>query len=301
MSSRFLRWVVLGEDTGNKLLRYIHKQFEGRHSLKSLKRALDGNCCSVNERKERFANFSLSAGDRIAFDCALMDPIRQVVFDSKQLLFEDDHFLIYNKPAGMVYDTKGLLTLLQKKFPKVVAVHRLDKETSGAIIYAKSEDVKLKFVQLFKVKNVHKEYLAIVDGQIKKKKGVMTASLGKVREFQGQSIWGELSLEKGGLNAETRWTLLKSNPSCSLVVCEPITGRTHQIRLHFSLSGHPILGDYHYGRCFKCDYPAKRHLLHAWKLTFPHPLSGRKISVTAPLPTDFLEAQASLFQKGSIA
>jgi len=301
MDSRFIHWNVLAKDSGSRLLRYIYLQCKEKYSLKALKRALDGNGCSVNERKERFANFRLSTGDRVVFDCSLLEPVKQPSFDPQLILFEDDYFLIYNKPAGVVSDAKGLLLLLQRQFPTMIAVHRLDKETSGAIIYAKSEAVKEKFVALFKSKNVLKEYLAIVDGVPKKKQGSVTVSLGKVRESQGQMIWGAVPLEKGGHTAETRWKLVRSSPSCALLACEPLTGRTHQIRIHLSLLGHPILGDHQYGRGFRCSYPAKRHLLHAQKLSFPHPISGRMVSVEAAWPVDFLESEHFLFHKGKAA
>lgn len=298
MGSRFLRWVVPGEASGNKLIRYIYEQLEGKYSVKALKKSLDANACSVNDRKERFANYTLSGGDTIVFDCAMMEPKKPLAYDSKQLLYEDDDFLIYNKPAGLVYDAKGLLTLLQQKFPGIIAVHRLDKDTSGAIIYAKSEEVKQTFIHLFKEKRVAKEYLTIVDGVPSKKQGIVTASLGKIKELQGQGIWGAVSLKKGGKTAETHWKILETGDCCALLACRPVTGRTHQIRIHMSLLGHPILGDHQYGRNFKCCYPATRHLLHAWKLTFPHPLNGNVVAVTAAVPSDFYEAQDFLFGKG---
>lgn len=301
MDNRFMHWKVSAQDSGAKLLRYLYVQLKEQYSLKALKRALDGHGCSVNERKERFANFRLSMGDRVAFDCAFLEPVKQPSFDAQLVLFEDDFFLIYNKPAGVVSDAKGLLHLLQRQFPTMVAVHRLDKETSGAIIYAKSESVKEKFIALFKAKGVSKEYLAIVDGVPKAKHGVVATSLGKVRASQGQAVWGEVPLERGGLAAETRWRLVRSGSSCALLACEPVTGRTHQIRIHLSLLGHPILGDHRYGRGFKCPYPAKRHLLHAQKLSFPHPVSGQRVSVEAACPSDFLEAEHCLFHQGKVA
>lgn len=294
MAGHLLRWVVAREASGTKLLKYINLQLEGKYSLKAIKRVLDQYGCAVNDRKERFANALLSCGDRIAFDTSLLEQQKKAAFDKNLVLFEDDAFIIYNKPSGLVFDQQGLLTLLQKVYPNLIPVHRLDKETSGAIIYAKSEKIKEKFIQLFKAKEVHKKYLALVDGHPKTKRGTVTMSLGKVRQLQGQVVWGSVPLSKGGHTAETRWEIVQKGAAAALILCEPITGRTHQIRLHMSLLGHPILGDHLYGKNFKCHYPAKRHLLHAWKLVFPHPESGKLIDITASLPQDFLEAQTLL-------
>lgn len=298
MKGRFLRWTVAADASGSRLSKEIFSRLEGRYSLKAIKRALDGNACSVNNHKERFANYILKSGDNVEFDCGLFDRNVPSSYDTALLLYEDDDFIIYNKPAGLVYDHKGLLAILQKKFVNVIPVHRLDKDTSGAIIYAKSEEVKQRFVDLFKEKSVHKKYLAIVDGVPKKPKGVMNEPLGRLRDLNGQGVWGKLSIPKGGKPAQTVWEVLRKSSSCSLLVCEPITGRTHQIRLHLSLAGHPIIGDYLYGKNFVCRYPAKRHMLHAWKLSFPHPTKGIMMAVTAPLPLDFVEAEAALFKVG---
>lgn len=109
-----------------------------------------------------------------------------------------------------------------------------------------------------------------------------------------QSIWGSVSQEKG-VAAATSWHVLKKGKQASLLQCFPETGRTHQIRVHLSGMGHPILGDHQYGKKFTCSYQAPRCLLHANKIGFIHPFLHKEIAIGAPMPEDFKDAMVSLF------
>jgi RluA family pseudouridine synthase len=168
-------------------------------------------------------------------------------------------------------------------------VHRLDKETSGVLILAKTPDIKDKMVALFKSRNIRKFYLAIVDGVMDKNEGKIDNFLGKKHEFQGQTIYGSVD-EKKGMRAITFWKCLAKYKTASVVCCELFTGRTHQLRAHLSGIGHPILGDIQYGRKFICRFKPCRNLLHAYSVAFMHPSTGKKLKIIAPIPVDFKQA-----------
>ena len=126
-------------------------------------------------------------------------------------------------------------------------------------------------------------------------KGKVENYLGKKQAYAGQTIWGAVSPSRG-LYACTEWERLKKGDISSLVACHPTTGRTHQIRVHMAEMGHPILGDYQYGKRFLCPYRPPRILLHAEEFSFYHPSTGKSLCLTAPLPDDFKIAQQKLFK-----
>jgi 23S rRNA pseudouridine955/2504/2580 synthase/23S rRNA pseudouridine1911/1915/1917 synthase len=171
----------------------------------------------------------------------------------------------------------------------------LDKDTTGALILAKQDAIFDAMVQQFKTKEVQKAYLALVDGVPQKESGTIENYLGKLKTWQGQSLWGAVDPQQG-LHALTHWKRLRKGPQCALVECIPVTGRTHQLRVHLAGMGHPILGDKQYGGGFRCPYPAQRTLLHAARLSFKHPVTQAPLMVEAPLPADFNNAIAALWK-----
>jgi 23S rRNA-/tRNA-specific pseudouridylate synthase len=146
-------------------------------------------------------------------------------------------------------------------------------------------------IELFRKKQVRKEYLALVDGLVRDKKKTITSKLAAKHHFQGQTLYGS---SPTGQEAITEWELIGVGTKSSLLLCKPITGRTHQLRVHLKEAGHPIVGDYQYTKIFQCPFQAKRHLLHAYKIRFPHPVTNEEIEIIAQLPTDFVEALESL-------
>ena len=259
-----------------KLLAFLKQRYP-QYSAKAIKRAIDAGKCTVNGRIETFSTALLKKGDRVQI--ALVEEKRKEL--KVTILYEDAYLLICNKPAGLV----------SEKVPtgNLQLIHRLDKETSGAILLAKSTKAFEAMKALFIKKEVHKDYLALVEGRVKSKEGEISNFLGKKREYEGQSIWGSVHPKKG-LRAVTVWKCLKAAPQASLLLCSPLTGRTHQLRVHFSEMGHPILGDIQYGKRSN----APRQLLHAYRLRFCHPFTKQEIEVTAPIPEDFVEALQTL-------
>jgi 23S rRNA pseudouridine1911/1915/1917 synthase len=209
------------------------------------------------------------------------------MLDAKIIVFEDNHLLVINKPSGILTvptpkNEKYTLTscvnyILQKTNPQSRAFpcHRLDRDTSGLIIYAKSQDVQEKIMQQFKDGLVKKKYIAFVQGLVK-------------RPF------GTISFPLENKKAITKFKLVQRRKGYSIIECEPITGRTNQIRIHFKMIGHPILGERKFA--FAKDFAIKfrRVALHAAQIQFRHPLDGRILSFSSRLPDDMNRLIGSL-------
>lgn len=296
MCGSLLRWIVgIGEE-GINLQHFIHHKLEGRYSLKQIKKALEKSFCEVNGRREHFASFRLASGDKVALHEGCFDKgLSQTIgFDLSRILYEDEYLLVYNKPPGIVTEEGGLFDLLKTHAPTLALIHRLDKETSGAVIFAKNPLAREGLLKSFKQRNVTKQYLAIVDGMPAKTSGSVDLYLAKSHSYQGQTLWSTSTQKKESLPALTHWTLRSRGTKSSLLLCEPITGRTHQIRVHLHAIGHPILGDALYGRRYQCTAVPPRLMLHAWKLVFPHPIDGSMVQIEAPVPADFRQIAENL-------
>lgn len=269
-----------------KLLDFVALRLGG--SKKQWKQLIETNHCLINQKMERFASFHVSVGDEIHFD-DLSYP--KPSFQPKNVLFEDPYLLVYNKPPGIITDQKGILSLLKLQ-GSFFLTHRLDKDTSGALILAKSSSLEEKMRSAFHQRLIKKEYLALVDGTPKSKEGIIENALGKIGSFAGQTLYGKVT--QGGKCAKTIWKLSKGSKKGSVLHCYPETGRTHQIRVHLSEMGHPILGDYQYGKTFKSPLRPTRHMLHAYRLSFLHPMTGVLLKIQAPIPKDFQEVMKQL-------
>jgi 23S rRNA-/tRNA-specific pseudouridylate synthase len=266
-----VKWVASGQD---QLVAFLQKHLEGR-SGKSLRKLLEANLCRVNGRVERFASRKITVGDLIELG-SLEAREKQLKI---QTIYEDEACTIIDKPAGWV----------SQNLPGLELVHRLDKETSGLLIFSKTKEAQEVLLNLFAMRNIEKRYLALVDGQVADETGQRVSRLAKKHSYQGQTIWG--SAHRGSL-AITDWKKIAVNDSSSLLLLEPKTGRTHQIRVHMAEMGHPILVDRQYARSFKCPLFIQRPLLHAYQLRFS--LFNRTIDVTASVPDDFRQAGGPL-------
>jgi 23S rRNA pseudouridine1911/1915/1917 synthase len=215
------------------------------------------------------------------------------------VIFEDDDLLVLNKPAGIVMHpgaghqahtlVNALLAHCQnlsgiggKERPGIV--HRLDKETSGALVVAKNDATHRDLSGQFAARTMTKIYLALVAGILRKTSGVIDKAIARHPVHrQRMSI-----ARRQGRSAKTEYRVLRSGDEISLVECILHSGRTHQIRVHLHHLGHPVLGDKLYGGKRAGDYP--RQMLHAWKLAFRHPRSGEELSFEAPVARDFADA-----------
>lgn len=229
--------------------------------------------CEVNGRHENIG-YRLRGNDLIEI---IVDPSRGTAMIQENIpldiVYEDQHMVVVNKPANMLThpshrENKGtLLNALafhcnQADGPLVRPglPHRLDKQTSGLIVAAKTPAAHRKISAAFMKKKVHKRYLALVEGTVEKAEGTIVAPIGRFAEIKH---WG---VKEDGKHSETRFWVRERNADTTLLELEPVTGRTNQLRIHCELLGHPIVGDVKRG-----GREASRLCLHAWKLAFPHP------------------------------
>lgn len=284
-------WVVSKEEAGSRLVNFIRDKADGTYPARQIKRALERNLCQVNGSVERFASRTLEAGDRITFEIEKIASDEPVKVFKK--LYADEHLLVCEKPAGVVVDRAETVNALQKQFGSVLLVHRLDRETTGALLLARTPEVAAALEDQFRKHEIDKRYLAVVDGCPQANQGEILNQLGKRHSYEGQAIWGEVPAGRGRL-AHTLWKVAGRGKLASLLLLQPRTGRTHQLRAHLKEMGHPILGDYQYARQFACPYRPERCLLHASEITFTHPCSGVRQQVRAALPEDFATALKEL-------
>ncbi len=229
-----------------------------------------------------------------------------------EVIYEDSSIIVSNKPAGMVvhpgagvktgtlvnallYRCKDLSGIGGKIRPGIV--HRLDKDTSGVIVAAKNDQAHNSLVNQFKAREVKKRYLAIVEGNIKEDSGSFASQIGRDPNNRIKMS----SKSKAGRESLTLWNVLKRFNSTSLVEAEPKTGRTHQIRVHFSENGFPILADKVYGHkkqrnevLTKAAKEIGRQALHASKIGFMHPETKKWVEFEAPIPEDMQRALSYL-------
>ena len=213
------------------------------------------------------------------------------------ILFEDDGFMVINKPAGFaVHGGSGVssgiiegLRLIRPEARFLELVHRLDKDTSGCLLIAKKRSALRKLQEFFRNSEIKKTYQALLAGQWDRKKLIVTAPLLKNISKGGERI---VVISKAGKAAETLFTRIKLFRNATLVEASPKTGRTHQIRVHAASLGHAIVGDDRYGidetnKLFK-NKGYKRMFLHAETLKFKHPVTDEKMTISAPLPLQLM-------------
>ncbi len=205
------------------------------------------------------------------------------------IIYEDDTVLVIDKPSGLLVVPAGrekgpdattrLNTMLAGRGSPTGAFpcHRLDQDTTGVVIFAKSKEIQQKIMTQFRDRKVHKIYIAFINGHLQKKTGTLTSHI--------EGGWPYHRHEKKKL-AITHYTVLQSEKHFSIVRLEPVTGRTNQIRIQFRDCGHPLVGERRFA--FARDWPTRfrRIALHAAEVTFTHPKNHQKLSVRAELPPD---------------
>lgn len=227
----------------------------------------------------------------------------------------DDDIVIVNKPAGMMTvphhsseetETLDRLTLdylrahdkdNRRNRSSLGVVHRIDKETSGLIVFARSTAAQQALSQQFRAHSIERKYYAIVHGKLKKQTIRSRLARDAGNGIRGSVPEGKVNDagEAFGRKAVTHVEVVERLEGATLVACRIETGRTHQIRIHLSEAGHPIVGEKVYIRNFKeAIIPAYRVMLHAAELGFQHPSSGESMSWTQPLPKDFKNRLRSL-------
>jgi len=215
----------------------------------------------------------------------LLSPDQEVTVGKKekkieniQILYEDRYLIVINKPAGLLSvpaenDLPSALSLLRDRY-SLYPVHRIDQDTSGTLLFARGTVSQEKFDAMFEEHALEREYVAIVEGQIPQDSGTWESYL---REKENYDV--EVTTPEEGKRAVTHFEVIRRSKKFTYLRLRLETGRKHQIRVHCKDAGHPILGDRRYGT------PNKSRLcLHALHISFIHPFTGKKITVTAPIP-----------------
>lgn len=248
---------------------------------------------TVNARPSK-PSYRVEVGDAVTIHVPAETPPQvapeQIPLD---VIYEDDDLLVVNKPAGMVihpsygHQSGTLVNAVLAHCPQNLdiggadragVVHRLDKDTSGLIIVAKSEAAHSALQRQFKRRQVKKTYLALVEGHPEPRYGLIDAPIGRDKRQRKR-----MAIVRSGREARTTYRVTELFDNHSLVELQPETGRTHQLRVHLAWLGYPIVGDRVYG--YRKQLLLKqRQFLHAHKLEFTHPSTGVPLSLTAPLP-----------------
>lgn len=273
-----------------ELLPFLLQQMAGR-SRNSVKSILTRGQVKVDDHIETKHNYALVPGQVVSV-LKNKVAVKESVLIGMSILFEDDSIIVINKDAGLL----SIATEKEKKrtalhqlmnhvklenpLNRVFVVHRLDKETSGVMMFAKSEKIKRQLQDNWKKIVKERTYIALVEGKVKQSEGTVKSYLKESSTHKMYSVQ-----DKGGQLAITHYRLVQSNDDFSLIEAQLETGRKNQIRVHMSDMGHPVVGDKKYG--------AKTNVigrlgLHAKILSFTHPVSGKLMLFRADVPKQFL-------------
>lgn len=310
--------VARGED-GLRLDRWFKIHFPDL-TYGRLQKLLRGGNIRVASKRAR-SNTRLEAGQDIRVPRSVREPeVREPSiqpppgvskadrqFIEKLILFEDEHVVVLNKPFGIAVQggtgTKrhldGLLAGMEDRFggrPRLV--HRLDRDTTGVLLIAKSRDAAARLGRVFQTRSAAKTYWALVKGVPRPPQGKVEAALVKASGPEGDRIRKAQPGEQDrAMHATTHYSVIERVANkAAWMSLKPVTGRQHQLRAHMALIGHPIVGDGKYDGLMEMgegDIAQKLHL-HARRLVLPHPCTGGNIDVTAPLPPHMLETWALL-------
>jgi 23S rRNA pseudouridine1911/1915/1917 synthase len=250
--------------------------------------------------RARAKSHRLEGGERLRWEPVEPPPSPALVPERRplEIRFEDEHLLVVAKPAGLVVHPAaghpaGTLVnaLLGRDDPRLSAtggsvrpgiVHRLDKDTSGLLLVAKDDRAHAGLARDLAARRIERRYLALVQGHLEPD-GTVDAPIGRHPRDRKR-----MAVVPGGRRAVTHWHVLERLDGVDLLEVRLETGRTHQIRVHLSSIGHPVVGDRAYGADARVAQRLglDRPFLHAWRLAFPHPVSGERVEIEEQLPPD---------------
>ncbi|MDY6877846.1 MAG: RluA family pseudouridine synthase [Chloroflexota bacterium] len=262
---------------------------------------------TVNGRLSK-PSYRVQVGDEVAV-CVPAESDAPVLPEdiSLNITYEDDVLLVVDKPAGMVVHpayghTSGtLVNAVLAHCPQIAAddgpdragvVHRLDKDTSGLILIAKDSVTRATLQRQFKRRRVTKTYLALVEGQVQPREGVIEAPVGRNKRQRKK-----MAVVRSGREARTLYRAIEFFAGHTLLEVRPHTGRTHQVRVHLAWLGYPVVGDVVYGRR-RQRLLQGRHFLHAARIRFSHPATSEEVEFDAPLPPELTSVLEQL-RRGS--
>jgi 23S rRNA pseudouridine1911/1915/1917 synthase len=288
--------VVGPEAAGERLDVFLAPHVGSRAAAQKL---IDAGLVLV-DGEARAKRHAVNAGERITVEAAPEVPEVEVPEAQFAVAYEDEHLLVVDKPAGVVvHPARGHRrgTLAQALAGRVAGgdpgregiVHRLDRDTSGLLVVARSEPVHAALKARLATRAITREYAALVEGRPAARTGTIDAPLGRDRRVRTR-ISTDTDEPR---EAITHFETVETFPDYTLLRVRLETGRTHQIRAHLKAIGHPVAGDPEYGRAGELGLP--RQFLHAARLAFPHPVTGAAIDIRSPLPA---ELEAALVNAG---
>lgn len=300
--------IIIDEDKASKRLDFILGSIATEISRNAIQKAIRNGQCSVDGRIMTRPSAKMREGQNVVLDLPEAEGLLKAINDPVEIIWEDENIAVCNKPAGIsVHPCPSIKepTYVQKllaRYPQLSLqegarpgiIHRLDKNTSGLLVIALNEKTRLRLSEAFANRKVQKRYLALVYG-LAPEHGECAAPLGRHPTMKiKMSVVDE---KNGGKPARTAWRRLWHYENIiSLLDVEIYTGRTHQIRVHLSQMGFPIIGDEVYGNHLS-RLLASRQMLHAWQLSFQHPFSGETMRFSVAPPEDFIDAAMNNQQK----
>jgi 23S rRNA pseudouridine1911/1915/1917 synthase len=293
MGAKRIELTVAPQQAGLRLDQFLADPLGSRSQAQQL---IEARRVTVNGRR-RPKRALVEAGDRVEVE---EQPVAPKAHDGApapfSVIYEDEHLLVVDKPAGVVvHPARGHATgtLAQALGGRVAGgeepwragiVHRLDRDTSGLLVVAKSDPVHRALKSLLAARRLRREYLALVDGHPSARSGTIDAPIGRDRRDRLK-----VSIDTDHPRAaRTHFEVQQLLPDAALLRVTLETGRTHQIRVHLAAIGHPVSGDPLYGVAGR--YGLTRQFLHAQRLSFEHPITGEQLDLRAPIPDEFARA-----------
>ena len=288
---------VPDEETGERIDSFLSGKTDFTRTR--IQQLIKDRNITVNGKPTK-SSYKIEENDEIAIEVPEVETTEIKPENIKiDIVYEDSDIAVINKQAGLVvhpahghysgtlvnailYHIKDLSGINGEIRPGIV--HRLDKDTSGLIVIAKNDKVHTVLTEMFQEKKIRKTYLAILKGKLNKSEGKIVTQIGRDKnDRKKMTVIDDITK---GKNAITNYRVISQNNLFTLVKVNIETGRTHQIRVHMRYLGYPILGDSVYGR----KDNEKRQMLHAYKLEFIHPITGRQMEFTGEIPEDFQKA-----------
>ena len=290
------KYIVKSNEQGKRLDTYISSQNE-KITRTSAQRLIEQGNILVNGKKQKVA-YKIAENDTITVQ---QEEPKQIELKAQkipiEIIYEDEDIIVVNKPKGMVVHpangnpdgtlVNAIMNICKDSLSGIGGeirpgiVHRLDKDTSGLLIVAKNDMAHVKMSEQIKNHEVKKTYIALVRGVIKENEATIDMPIGRSRTDRKK-----MAVVKDGKNAVTHIKVLKRYDKYTLLEINIETGRTHQIRVHLSHIGYPIIGDYIYSNG-KNEFGVEGQCLHAKSLEFKHPITKKEMKLEAPLPEYF--------------
>jgi 23S rRNA pseudouridine1911/1915/1917 synthase len=289
--------IIIVEESATRLDRYLADRVPDL-SRSRIQQLIAQNCVKVNQEICTSKKATVRQGDRIAIEIPPPQPLELRPTEMPlDILYEDDSLIILNKSAGVVvhpapgHEEDTLVNALLAHCDNLSGiggvqrpgiVHRLDKDTTGAIAIAKTDRAHQHLQAQIKAKTAKREYLGILYGAPKAESGTIERPIG--RHKRDRKKMAIVPVEQGGRPAVTHWQVQERLGNYTLMHFRLETGRTHQIRVHCADMGHPIVGDPLYASGRSVGVNLTGQALHAWRLTLEHPETGETLEAIAPLP-----------------